>query len=202
MFDEDKATDDPLCPFCRTPAPSPNVWSKRLKKRAEMNDAEAIFTLLRVQLNSGSNGFPRNPRKACELWHRAAKLGLAQANYNLGYAYDDGSIGVELDKEKARHYWNVAAVGGHVNARCNLSYLENKVGNTHRALKHYMIAARGGQNASLKKIRELYMGGYATKDDFAQALRSHQEYVGEVRSVQRDQAAAADNNMRYVLVDF
>ena len=48
MFDEDKATDDPLCPFCRTPAPSPNVWSKRLKKRAEMNDAEAIFTLLRV----------------------------------------------------------------------------------------------------------------------------------------------------------
>ena len=65
-----------------------------------------------------------------------------------------------------------------------------------------MIAARGGHNASLKKIRELYMGGYATKDDFAQALRSHQEYVGEVRSVQRDQAAAADNNMRYVLVDF
>ena len=109
---------------------------------------------------------------------------------------------MELDKEKARHYWNVAAVGGHVNARCNLSYLENKVGNTHRALKHYMIAARGGHNASLKKIRELYMGGYATKDDFAQALRSHQEYVGEVRSVQRDQAAAADNNMRYVLVDF
>ena len=72
---------------------------------------------------------------------RAAKLGLAQANYNLGYAYDDGSIGVELDKAKARHYWNVAAVGGHVNARYNLSYLENQVGNTDRALKHYMIAA-------------------------------------------------------------
>ena len=39
--------------------------------------------------------------------------------------------------------------------------------------------------------------GYATKDDYTAALRAYQAYLAEVKSSQRDKAAAADANYRY-----
>ena len=66
-----------------------------------------------------------------------------------------------------------------------------------RALKHYMIAAEGGHNIALKAIQELYTNGYATKDDYATALRAYQAYLVEIKSNQRDKAAAASTNYRY-----
>ena len=53
-----------------------------------------------------------------------------------------------------------------------------------------MIAVEGGYNKSLKTIQQLYLNGYATKDDYAKALRAYQEYLEEIRSEQRDEAAA------------
>ena len=69
-------------------------------------------------------------------------------------------------------------------------WFEEETGNMSRALKHYMIAARGGDDDSLKEIREFYMNGHATKDDYAKALRAHQKYVDGIKSDQRDKAAA------------
>ena len=37
----------------------------------------------------------------------------------------------------------------------------------------------------------MYGYGHATKDDYAEALQSYQAYLDEVKSDQRDQAAAA-----------
>ena len=59
-----------------------------------------------------------------------------------------------------------------------------------RALKHYMIAAESGEPDSLKQIQKLYTNGHATKDDYAQALRVCQAYLVEIKSAQRDAAAA------------
>ena len=66
-----------------------------------------------------------------------------------------------------------------------------------RALKHHMIAAGSGDNDSLKKIREFYMNGHATKDDYAKALRAHQSYMDGIKSAQRDEAASAHDNDEY-----
>ena len=63
-----------------------------------------------------------------------------------------------------------------------------------RALKHYMIAAGFGHDLSLKKIRSFYMNGHATKDDYAKALRTHQNYIDGIKSAQRDEAAAFDDD--------
>ena len=63
-----------------------------------------------------------------------------------------------------------------------------------RALKHYMIAAGCGDDESLKHIKEFYMNGYATKDDYAKALRAYQTYVDEIKSNQREEAAAYDSD--------
>ena len=88
-------------------------------------------------------------------------------------------------------------MGGNVNARYNLGEMEEKVGNMERALKHYMIAVRDGFNESLEKIRRLYTEGYATKEDYTKALQLYQPYLGEIKSVQRDKAAADSEECRY-----
>ena len=84
-----------------------------------------------------------------------------------------------------------------VAARHNLGVFEARAGNWDRALKHRLISAGGGLNDSVKSIQRLYMNGNATKDDYANALRAYQKYLEEVRSEQRDDAAAYDEGYKY-----
>ena len=42
------------------------------------------------------------------------------------------------------------------------------------------------------------MNGKATKDVYTKALRSYQEYLNEVKSSQRDKAAAAREDYKYI----
>ena len=60
-----------------------------------------------------------------------------------------------------------------------------------------MIAAEGGHENSLKQIQKLYTNGHATKEDYAKALRAYQAYLAEIKSTQRDAAAAYREDCRY-----
>ena len=178
------------CPFCRTLLPgSGEELNERLQKRVELGDAVATFTL-GCNYRHGEDGFPQDYEKAFELYVRAGKLGSAESYNNVGRAYSNGN-GAEIDEKKANHYYKLAAIGGNVYARYNLGIGEEKAGNMNRALKHYLIAAEGGYNNSLKQIQTLYTNGHATKDDYAKALRAYQAYLAEIKSAQRDKAAAA-----------
>ena len=184
------------CPFCRTPChTSDEEDNERCMKRIEIGDAEAMYNLGKIYRN-GKYGLPQDNTKALELWHRAAELGHASSQLSIGYAYETGR-GVEVDKKKALYYYELSAMGGNTVARCNLGMYEKREGNVERALKHHMIAAGSGRAKSLTKIKELYKYGHATKDDYTKALRCHQEYLGEIKSPQRDKAAAARENYRY-----
>ena len=66
-----------------------------------------------------------------------------------------------------------------------------------RALKHWMIAVRSGYSDSLAMIKELYTNGHATKDDYTKALQLYQTYLSEIKSKQRDEAAAFSDKYRY-----
>jgi len=79
---------------------------------------------------------------------KAGELGCAQACANVALFYRQG-IGVAIDEEKGMHYFRLAAKGGNVYARYNLGCLEGQAGNTDRAFKHYIIAARAGHEKSL-----------------------------------------------------
>ena len=142
------------------------------------------------------NGFAQNHTKALELYYRAAELGYADAYVCIGYAYIDGR-GAEIDKKKARHYWELAAMGGSVTARFNLGVYELRAQNMNRALKHYMIATRDGCAKSLKEIQKLYLDGHVTKVDYTAALQDYQVYLGEIKTDQRDEAAATNDEYRY-----
>jgi len=155
----------------------------------EVNDAEAILNAGNYYI-SGRYGFPQDYGKALELFHRAAELGCTEAYSSIGTSYYHGR-GVEVDIKKATHYYELAAIAGSAIARHNLGCLEAHTGNMDRALKHYLIAVRIGYK-SLNDIKHMYTNGHATKEDYTKALQLYQEYLSEIKSTQRDKAAAAD----------
>ena len=180
------------CPFCRTPPPTTDKEvSKRLKKRTELGDTYA-FGMMGSYYSGGLFGFQQDRAKAIEFWRKAGKFGY---NHLACSAYSNG-WGVERDAKMARHYDELAAMEGNVTARHNLGAEEN-AGNYKRALKHFMIAVRGGCTDSVKEIQRMYKDGRATKDHYANALRSYQAYLNEIKSDQRDKAAAFSDNYKY-----
>jgi len=139
---------------------------------------------------------PQDYIKALELFHQAAELGYTEAYLNIGYVYDNG-LGVKVDEKKANHYYELSAMGGDEVARNNLGNNELRADNVNRALKHYMIAVRVGCADSLTNIKQMHSDGDATKEDYTTALQAYQEYLSEIKSSQRDKAAAADEDYRY-----
>ena len=60
-----------------------------------------------------------------------------------------------------------------------------------------MIAVKGGNSNSVKRVQELFMDGNATKDNYTAALRARQSYLDEIKSDQREKAAAARDDYKY-----
>jgi tetratricopeptide (TPR) repeat protein len=196
--DKGNKVTEKTCPFCRLPDPKTDgEVVKRNKKRVDMNDPIAILNF-GCMYRDGTYGMQQDGIEALELWHRAAELGYAAAYYNIGIAYHFGYGNIEKDEKKAKHYFEVAAMrGDSEQARNNLGCIEGNAGNADRALKHFMIAAKDGSSNSLKSIKLMYKNGDATKDEYTKALRSYQAYLDEIRSDQRDKAAAAFNKYKY-----
>ena len=115
---------------------------------------------------------------------------------SLGIAYMTG-VGTQKDEKKARYYFELAAIGGDVQARHNLGFVEYEAGNVDRALRHYLIAVEDGFKKSLENTKVLFMEGYATKPDYAKALRLYQAYLDDIKSEQRDEAAAFKADWNY-----
>jgi len=193
LVDNDKQNK---CPFCRTSAPCTQEKAiERVQKRAEVGDAVAMYNLGSYFAN-GAYGYPQDHTKALELYNRAGELGYAGSYCSIGSAYYKGE-GVEVDYKKATHYYELAAMRGDVIARHNLGVNEARAGNLDRALKHFFVAARSGLSESLRIIKQFYTNGQATKELYTKALQSYQEYLSEVKSDQRDEAAAAREDNRY-----
>ena len=178
--------EEDKCPFCRTPpADSQEDLVKQYEKRIELNDANAIYNYGCFQ-QTEKRGFLN-------------KIMLRLSNYSIGQQNSDIPVHhLNRDDKKAIHYLELAAMGGHVESRFYLGVYEGlEDGNMDRALKHYMIAVGGGYLNSLKNIHQLYTYGHATKDDYAKALRSYQAYLNEIKSDQRDEAAAFSEKNKY-----
>ena len=59
-----------------------------------------------------------------------------------------------------------------------------------RAVKHFIIAAKLGDDDSLDALKKGYKKGYVSKEDFAAALRAHQAAVDATKSPQREEGEA------------
>ena len=103
----------------------------------------------------------------------------------MGRLYEFGK-GVEKDEGKEIHYLEEASIGGHPSARRALGWKEWYIGSSERALKHFIIAARLGENDSIKVLMIAFKSGLVSKDDLASALRAHQAAVDATKSPPRD----------------
>jgi len=174
------------CPFCRKPVPKGEEEMERLNSRVAANDAEA-FHQLGYDYLRGTRSLPQDVNKAMELLSRAIELGSNAAHLTLANEYFDGQdVGIDEDRKKAKYHWEIAAMTGDEEARYNLGVFENDNGNINRAMKHWMIAATAGHDLSLGLIKQ----GFEMKDDYEKTLRAHKDSVEEMKSVNRDNAAA------------
>ena len=172
------------CPFCRETFPnSEEEYNERWLKRIEVNDPVAMCNMGTTRYHKGDY------KSAIEYWTRAADLGDAEAHYQLSTRYFDGK-GVEKDEKRERHHLTEAAIGGHPAARHNLGCTEAENGRMDKAVKHWIIAATLGYDDSLEYVKLAYKNGYASKDDFAAALRGHHAAIAATKSPQRDKEEA------------
>ena len=98
--------------------------------------------------------------------------------------------GVEIDMKKAKHYYELAALNGSLYARYNLGNLEGRAGNHRRSMKHFLIAGRAGFTESLSMIKQGFMKGYVTKEEYTTTLRAYQKRKDDMKSDMRDKALA------------
>jgi len=164
----------------------------------EKGNAEA-FNMLAGVYAQGLYGTPQNRAKANELWLKAGELGSPEAYYQLGNNYYFGR-GVESDMKKAKHYYELAAMIGHVTSRNTLGALEGLTGNDNRAMKHFILAAKAGYESSLEMVKQGFIRGDITKDEYASTLRVYQKIQDQMKSDERDNAFKGAKSSKFVLV--
>ena len=158
----------------------------------DKKDPEAI-KFLGDQYLHGLLGLEKDASRAVELWTEAAELGSVDALYHLGLAHRDGE-GVGQDVSQCIHFYEKAAMLGHSMARHNLGCYENNHGNYDRAVRHFLISAKMGLEASLKEIKDMFTRGLATKTQYAEALRGYQDALEEIKSPDREDAERIGND--------
>ena len=177
------------CPFCRHPAPNSQVEAEKIvMKRVEANDPAALRQVGQHRKREGDY------KGAFEYFTKAAELGDAAAHSILSFMYGNGE-GVEKDEHKEMYHAEQAAIGGHVGARNFLGCHEWNNGRVDRAVKHFIIAAKLGQDVSMEQVKKSYQAGLVSKDDFASTLRAHHAAVDAMKSPDREAAEAAARTM-------
>ena len=132
------------CPFCRKSLPSTKEeFNEELMKRIDANDPIAMS-------HFGTDRFIEGEYEAAfEYFTREQPYwGMLMRIMNC-HVYGNGQ-GVEKDERKELHHLKEAAIGGHPLARRNLGCLEDENGHCDRAVKHWIIAAKLGDDGSLE----------------------------------------------------
>ncbi len=172
------------CPFCRNPAAkSQEEANKNVMERVKKNDPVAMTQMGKRHKDEGDYG------KAFLYLTNAAELGHVEAHCCLGTMYHSGD-GVEKDTKKTIHHFEQAAIGGHTLARGYLAIHEMTNESFERAAKHLIIAANLGDDTSLSRLKDLFVQGMISKEEYAAALRAYQAAVNETKSAERDEAEA------------
>jgi len=185
-----------ICPFCRMPPPSSDSDEeemKRIQKLTDNKNAEAIHQLAGYYAEGGINELPQNWVKANELYLKAGELGCARGYFNLGNSYYHGR-GVQMDKKKAKEYYELSAMNGYIHARHNLGVSEWEAGNYDRAVKHFLLSVKAGNDDSLENVKHIFKYGKnraITKNEYANTLHAYQKIKDEMKSDERDKAAAS-----------
>lgn len=171
------------CPFCRKMRPKSKAESLKMQNE-RATEKNCPISLVQVGKRHHRKG---DFHAAFQFSSRAAALGDADGHAALGGFYWEGE-GVEKDMSKAICHFERAAIAGHPGARHNLGCIESDNGQIQRAVKHWIISAKQGQDSSLENVKQFFKDGLVSKEDFAAALRGHQAAMDATKSPQREKA--------------
>jgi TPR repeat protein len=151
------------------PSDKATVPFEVIKARAEKGDAKAESYLGAYYLSG--TGAP-NAVEAVKWLRKAAEQEEADAQYNLGFCYDNGQ-GVMRDVAEAARWYRKSAEQGIANAQFRLGvYYENGWGGTKdstEAVKWYRKAAEQGLANAQHLLGQCYVVGRGVKKDFVEA---------------------------------
>jgi tetratricopeptide (TPR) repeat protein len=172
------------CAFCREPArKSDEEIKKRIMERVKKDDPVAMTHMGKKLDKGGDYG------KALEYYTKAVELGDIEAHYQLAFAYRVGR-GVDKDEKRVVYHCEQAAIGGHTSTRGLLATYEKEIGRFDRAAKHLIINANLGCEISVKLMKDFFVQGIVSKEEYAAALRANQAAVNETKSAEREKADA------------
>ena len=175
--------DEYKCPFCRQKMRAAKGYDMvSIRRRATENNCPIALQRL------GMSYFKKKDYENTVLyWTKAAELGDANANNNLGGLYMEGGV-VEKDEKKGVSLLEKAAIAGHHYARFTLGHYEDIKNNRFdRAVKHWLIGAALGHDLALHMLKTRYSFGHVSKDVYATALRTYQAAVDATKSSERDE---------------
>ncbi len=133
-----------------------------LEKAAEGNMGSAIYRL-GVMYETGQ-GVPRNLERAVELYHKAAEMGIREAQALYGISLRMGKGGLEPNLVQAETWLRRAALQGDIEAAVILGDMNGR-GNDDmppsyiEAARWYRFAAEKGHAGAARALGMLYLGG-------------------------------------------
>jgi len=144
------------------------IGTPALRAAAEKGDPRAQFIM-------GSHHLERRDfSKAAEWFGKAARRGLAVAQYRLGTLYERGR-GVKRDAKEALKWYEKAAKAGNVKAMHNLAVMltNGQGGRTSyaEAARWFLAAARHGLRDSQYNLAVLYQRGLGVLKDEEEAYK-------------------------------
>lgn len=107
-------------------------------------------------------------------WELMAEQGVADAQFNLGWIYDEGR-GVPQDYKAAVKWYTLAAKQGYVYAQYNLGVMfdegEDVPHNYENAVKWYTLAAKQGYVFAQCNLGVMYDEGRGVQQDYQTAVK-------------------------------
>ena len=117
-------------------------------------------------------GVKRDYKKAFELYQKAAEVGYAPSQVNLGLMYDRGN-GVKVDYKMALKLYVLAAEKGEDMAINNLGWMYYEGHGVEKdykeAIKYFKVAAEKGNVNAMNNLGNMYSKGEGVEKDLNQA---------------------------------
>ncbi|EMR11441.1 hypothetical protein PNEG_00460 [Pneumocystis murina B123] len=136
-------------------------WLKKASELADEENPHALHELAILYEKEDNGGVVmRNEEYSFELYMRAAQLMYPPSQVRLGYAYEHGILGCEIDPKKSITYYLSAAEKGNPDAELGLSgwYLTGAPGILEQSDKEAYLWARKAAEKGLTKAE--YVIGY------------------------------------------
>ena len=177
-----KSGNNDKCPFCNSDraVKAYDEEVEDIRMRVEANDAGAICQL-GSYYHGGNGGLQQDWEKAMELYARAGQLGCSKAHNSMADVYTQRG-----DMKKAKFYLEAAAMAGHEGARCNIGMAEAKSGSMERAVRHWTIAASGGEFYAMHNLLVALENGEVSRESIDSTLTAYNKSCAEMRSEARD----------------